>query len=107
MEILIKIARISYGILIAALGVQQVFYTEFRPVILPPWPASLPGYVFVVYLLSAVLIIAGAAIVFNIKTKMVSLILGGIFLLLLVFCQIPYELLVDPYYKHLGTWTQA
>jgi uncharacterized membrane protein len=107
MEVLIKIARISYGILIAALGVQQIFYTEFRPVILPPWPSSLPGHLFVVYLLSAVLIIAGAAIVFNIRTKMVSLILGGIFLLLIVFCQIPYELLVDPYYKHLGTWTQA
>jgi uncharacterized membrane protein YphA (DoxX/SURF4 family) len=107
MEILIKAARISYGILVAALGVQQIFYGDFRPVILPPWPASSPGHTFFVYLLSAIFIIAGTAIVFNKKTNIVSLILGAIFLLLFLFCQIPYELLVDPYYKHLGVWANA
>jgi uncharacterized membrane protein YphA (DoxX/SURF4 family) len=107
MEILIKAARISYGILVAALGVQQIFYTDFRPVILPPWPASWPGHTFWVYLLSTVLIVAGTAIVFNKKTYSVSLIVGALFLLLFIFCQIPYELFVDPYYKHLGEWGDA
>jgi uncharacterized membrane protein YphA (DoxX/SURF4 family) len=107
MEILIKVARISYGILVAALGVQQIFYTDFRPVILPPWPALWPWHTFFIYLLSAVFIIAGTAIVFNKKTNIVSLILGVIFLLLFLFCQIPYELFVDPYYKHLGVWANA
>ena len=107
MDLLIKTARISYGIMIAALAVQQIFYREFRPVILPPWPSSLPGHVFFVYLLSAVLIAASAAIVFNIIAKIISLTLGGIFLLLIIFFQVPYEIFVDPYYGHLGTWTQA
>src|SRR5476651_2138409 len=104
MEILIKAARISYGIMIAALGVQQLFYNAFRPVILPPWHLSFPGFTLCVYLVSAILIAGGIAIIFDKKAKTVSLILGGIFLFLFLFCQVPYELIADPYYGHLGVW---
>ncbi|HEY2584090.1 MAG TPA: hypothetical protein VGI43_19940 [Mucilaginibacter sp.] len=107
METFVKIARMSYGIMIAALGVQQIFYSDFRPVILPPWPASFPGHAFFLYFLSAILIIGGLAIVFDKKARMVSLILGGVFLLLIVFCQLPYEILADPNNKNLGSWTAA
>lgn len=107
MEILIKTARISYGIMIAALGTQQIIYKAFRPVILPPWHLSFPGFTLFVYLLSAIFIAGGLAIVFNKKTKPISLILGAIFLLLFILCQIPYELFADPYYGHLGEWASA
>jgi hypothetical protein len=107
MEILIKAARISYGVMIAALGVQQVFYKAFRPVILPPWTSTSAAFTLCVYLVSAILILGGMAIVFDKKAKMVSLILGGIFLLLFLFCQVPYLLIVDPYYKHLGEWAAS
>jgi uncharacterized membrane protein YphA (DoxX/SURF4 family) len=107
MDILIKAARVSFGIMIAGLGVQQIFYKAFRPVILPPWHLSFPGFVLCVYLLSAILIAGGVAIVFDKKTREVSLVFGGIFLLLFLFCQIPYELIADPYYGHLGEWAAA
>ena len=107
MEILIKPARISYGIMIAGLGVQQIFYQNFRPVILPPWQLSFPGFAFCVYLVSAVFIAGGIAIALDRKAKEISLILGAVFLLLFVFCQVPYELIADPYYKHLGVWASA
>jgi hypothetical protein len=107
MEILIKLARISYGIMIAGLGVQQIFYQDFRPVILPPWHLSFPGFALCVYLGSAIFIAAGIAIVFDKKAKEIGLILGAIFLLLFIFCQVPYELMADPYYKHLGVWASA
>ncbi len=107
MEILIKLARISYGIMIAGLGVQQIFYKDFRPVILPPWHFSFPGFALFVYFVSAILIAAGIAIALDRKAKTISLILGAIFLLLFLFCQVPYELIADPYYMHLGVWTSA
>ena len=107
MEILIKLARISYGIMIAGLGAQQIFYQSFRPVILPPWHLSFPGFALCVYVVSPILIAAGIAIVFDKKAKEIGLILGAIFLLLFIFCQVPYELIADPYYMHLGVWTSA
>ncbi|MDB4921400.1 hypothetical protein [Mucilaginibacter sp.] len=105
MEILIKAGRIFYGIMIACLGAQQLFYADFRPVIFPPWSAAIPGSAFLAYLVSGVLIAAGIAIIFEKKAKEVSLYLGGVFLLLLFLGQVPYELIIDPYSKHLGVWT--
>src|SRR5882757_2364019 len=105
MEILIKAGRIFYGFMIACLGAQQLFYADFRPVIFPPWSTVMPGSAFLTYLVSGVLIAAGIAIVFEKKAKEVSLYLGGVFLLLLFLGQVPYELIIDPYSKHLGVWT--
>jgi uncharacterized membrane protein YphA (DoxX/SURF4 family) len=93
--------------MIAALGTQQIIYKAFRPVILPQWHLSFPGFTLFVYFLSAIFIAGGLAIVFNKKAKPISLILGAIFLLLFLFCQIPYELFADPYYGHLGEWVSA
>jgi uncharacterized membrane protein YphA (DoxX/SURF4 family) len=107
MEILIKAARISYGVMIIGLAVQQIFYVDFRNVILPPSFSSIPAHAFFVYFLSAILIAAGIAIVFNIQARIISLLLGGLFFLLIIFGQIPYEIFVDPYANHFGTWTQA
>lgn len=107
MKNLIKPARISYGILIAALAIQQIFYKDFRPVILPPWHLSITGYAIYVYVISTLLIAAGVAIIFEVGSRPVSLILGGALLLLFCICQIPYELIADPYYKHFGVWANA
>jgi len=107
MEILIKASRISYGVMIVALGVQQVFYANFRPVILPPWPVSVPGQIICIYFFSAVLIVGGLAIAFDKKAKIAALILGALFILMIIFCQIPYEILRDPYYSNLGSWSAA
>ncbi|MCR8561372.1 hypothetical protein KXD93_27210 [Mucilaginibacter sp. BJC16-A38] len=107
MEKLIKAGRIFYGIMIAGLGVQQIFYADFRPVIFPPWGASVPGIAFWAYLFTVVLIAAGICIIIDKWAREVSLILGGLFLLLILLCQAPYELIMDPYKDHLGSWTNA
>jgi uncharacterized membrane protein YphA (DoxX/SURF4 family) len=93
--------------MIVGLAIQQIFYVTFRPVILPPWPSSLPGYAIGVYLFSAYLIVTGIAIIIDKKARTASLILGGILLVLFLFCQIPYEIIADPNNKNLGTWTSA
>ena len=105
MEKLIKAGRVFYGVMIATLGIQQIFYADFRPVIFPAWLITMPGLAFLAYFTSIVLIIAGLAIIFEKRAREVSLSLGGIFLLLLFLGQVPYELIADPYSNHLGVWS--
>jgi len=105
METLTKTGRIFYGIMIACLGAQQIPYADFRPVIFPPWLVGMPGLAVLAYLSSALLILCGLAIIFERKVREVSLVLGGVFLLLVLIAQVPFELIKDPYYKHLGVWS--
>ncbi len=50
----------------------------------------------------------GIAIVFDKKAKEIGLILGSNISFIVFFsCQVPYELIADPYYMHLGVWTSA
>jgi uncharacterized membrane protein len=104
MKELIKAGRIAYGIMIIALAIQQIAYADFRPVILPSWPAS-ATLAIAVYVVSAALILAALAIIFEKSAREVSLILGGGLLLLFFFVQVPYLIIVDPNYIHLGMWT--
>src|SRR3954469_13396650 len=102
MEILIKTGRIFYGIMLACLGAQQIPYADFRPVIFPPWLAAIPGLAILACLSSVLLVVCGLAIIFEKKAREVSLVLGGVFLVLILLAQVPFELIKDPYYKHLG-----
>lgn len=94
-----------FGSSIVAIGILQLCYPNFRPVLLPAW--SLPGQIIWVWLAGFLLIGAGVAIVTERQTRAVALLLGGFFLLLFLFGHVPYELFVDPYSKHLGVWTNA
>ncbi|MGH2649359.1 MAG: hypothetical protein ACRDE8_17395, partial [Ginsengibacter sp.] len=78
--------RVFYGIGIAGLGVQQFIYKEFRPVIIPQWSASVAGVTVWAYITGALLIIAGAIIVFSKSARIISIDLGiAFFLLFLAF----------------------
>ncbi|WP_426670415.1 hypothetical protein ACPPVU_04045 [Mucilaginibacter sp. McL0603] len=107
MEKLIKLGRIFYGLAIAGIGFQQIFYADFHPMTFPPQHAWLPGLAIWAYVTGAALIIVGGAIVFEKNARTVALVLGGIFFAIFCFYYIPYELIVDPYYKHLGEWGNA
>ena len=107
MEKLIKLGRIFYGLAIAGIGFQQIYYADFHPMTFPPQHAWLPGLAIWAYGTGAALIIAAGAIVFEKSGRTVALILGGIFFAIFCFYYIPYELIVDPYYKHLGEWGSA
>ena len=106
MENLIRAGRGFYGAGLAGIGVQQFIYADFRPMILPYWPSSIPGLAAWAYTTGAVLIIAGIMIAFSKRARMVSIILGTLFFLLFLF-HADYQLFLSPYSFHLGLWTNA
>ena len=105
MQNLIRAGRVFYGIGIAGIGVQQFIYSEFRPMLLPFWPSSIPSPVIWAYVAGVVLILAGSIIIFSTKARTVSILLG-IFFFLLFFCfHVYYQLFLSPYDFHFGNWT--
>ena len=104
MERLIKAGRLFYGIAMAAIGIHQLFYSRFCLMLFPPWPAQIPGTAIFAWIGSLVLIGASVAIILEKNTRTVSLFLGSALLVLFCFSYVPYEIFIDPYSKHLGTW---
>jgi uncharacterized membrane protein YphA (DoxX/SURF4 family) len=102
---LIPIGRIFFAIGVIGIGVQHFIFADFIPVIVPAWPAWIPGHHFWPYVVGAALIAAGLAIVFNIRARTVAAVLGAAFLFLVIFDHIPAELAASP--AHLGAWTNA
>ena len=99
-----KLWRLFYAIGLIAIAVQQLICADFRPVILPPaFPAWLPARLICTWVFSLGLIADCIAIILEIKARQASLILGGVFLLLVIFCHIPYEL--NLHATQLGAWT--
>jgi len=106
-EKLIKISRIFYAVALLVYGIQQFIYADFRNVFFPAWQSKLILLPFWAIIFGILLIIAGAAIIFEKRAREALLILGGIFLALFCFIHIPYELIADPYVWHLGVWGNA
>src|SRR5690349_5751940 len=110
---LIKAGRLFYGLGIVAYGIQQLVIRDFRPEILPPFPAWAHRYVVFPFITGAALIFAGLVIagVFRIKgvnAKKICLYVGFYFLVLLILCHLPYTLILSPNHAyHLGVWAQA
>src|SRR5688500_93449 len=105
MKNLIKAACVFYGIGVAGIGVQQFYYADLRPVILPPWPSWMHAPV-LAYITGAALIGAGILILLQKKVVMISLLLGTFFLVMFVFFHVPYLLLINENSpRHLGLWT--
>ena len=104
---LIKAGRLFFAIMIAGLAGQQLYDGYFRPVLIPTYATHFPGEIVLVYLLSAVLIVAAAGIVLNRQGRMLALGLAGLFFALLLFCHVPYEAFVDPAGKGIGGWNNA
>src|ERR1700733_700090 len=102
-----SIGRIFYGIAIAAMGFLTIYYNDFPYMLMPPEHSWMNGHVVLIYISGGLLFLAGACIVFGIKTMPISLLLGGVFLMVFCFCFIPYELLVSPNYMHFGDWENA
>jgi uncharacterized membrane protein YphA (DoxX/SURF4 family) len=85
MENLVKAARIGYGI--------------------ATWPAHHIVFNIMAGIGSMALIGTGIAIIFEVQTRTVALVLGGSFLVLLFMSYVPYEIIIDPYSKHIAMWT--
>ncbi|HMI63898.1 MAG TPA: hypothetical protein VK518_23440 [Puia sp.] len=104
---LVKAGRWFFAICLMGLAGQQFYYSDFRPVFVPPWAGPVPGEAILTYLFSTALIGAALAIILEKKARTAMLILGALFLVLLLFCHIPYELVVDQASKHIGVWGNA
>ena len=100
MKQLIKIGRLLYGIGIVAVGVHQLIIKDFRPEILPPFPAWAHQHLVFPILTGIALLFAGTVIagLFTIKLitkRTICLYLGVCFLALILTCQLPYILILS------------
>jgi uncharacterized membrane protein len=102
-----NIGRVFYGIAIAVTGFQTIYYNDFPYMILPPNHLWIPGLVVLAYISGIMLMLAGAGIIFEKKTRPISLLLGGVLLLIFCFCYIPFEFLSGSNYMQLGAWENA
>jgi len=106
MEKFTKAARFAYCLGLTGMVFPQFFYKEFGANFLPAWP-HLPLVPLWAYLFTTITIAACIAIVFEKRTGIVPLFLGGLLLVMYCLGDVPYELFIDPYNKHLGSWADG
>jgi uncharacterized membrane protein len=109
MNTLIKTGRLFYGSGIIAYGIQQIVIRDFRPQILPLFPAwahhSVIAIVTGLAMILAGIIITGLLKIKSLNARRTCLYLGFYFFALIVTCHIPYLLFVYPHkLSHLGSW---
>ena len=105
MKNLLLPGRSFYGIGIAGIGIQQFIYSAFQAMVIPNWPSPIPGASTWAYITGAVLILAGALIIFNKKARIVSLALGVLLFLLFICFHVYYQVFLNPNEFSLGSWT--
>jgi uncharacterized membrane protein len=102
-----NIGRIFYGLAIAVMGFLTIYYHDFPYMLIPPNHSWLNGLAIVAYISGALLILAGACIVFRKQIMPVSLLLGTALLLIFCFYFIPYQLMASSRYAHFGQWENS
>lgn len=113
MDSMIKIGRLFYGLGIISYGIQQIIIQDFRPQILPGFPAWVHEYSVFPIVTGVLMVVAGFIIsgLFKVKeviNKSICLYLGFYFLALIIVSHIPYLLFVYPHkLSHLGSWGDA
>jgi uncharacterized membrane protein len=108
MKNIVRIGRAFYGAGIVGIGLQQLLYKDFRPVILPEWPSWLHASPVWAYLTGAFFIIGGVMIIFEKRTKIVCFSLAVLLLFFFIIFQSPFLLFINQYSPiHLGLWTNA
>lgn len=109
----IKIGRLFFSLGIIAYGIQQIVIRDFRPQILPGFPAWAHEYSIFAIVTGVIMVVVGLASsgIFKVtetNKKRIFLYLGFYFLALLIVSHIPYLLFVYPHkLSHLGSWGDA
>ncbi len=112
MDNLYRVGRLFYGLSIIAYGIQQIVIRDFRPEIVPAYPAWAHIYAALPLITGIALIIMGVIIsgmirIKGINRKYTCLYLGFYFLLLILIFHLPYVLIISPHkVYHLGVWAQ-
>jgi uncharacterized membrane protein len=98
--------RIFFGLSIAVLGAQTVLDHAFPYMLIPPKLSWRPDAPFVAYFFGTLLALSGLCIVFKLQTRFVSLLLGGLLMLVFVFYYIPFQFSVTDF-TQLVQWENA
>ncbi|MEP6918627.1 MAG: DoxX family membrane protein [Acidobacteriota bacterium] len=101
---LIALGRLLFGIALVAWGVQHLAAGDFVTRVVPSWPAWIPGRAMWAYLVGALLIAAGVAIVLDVKARIAAIAFGGLAFLSFVFLHVPLaarDMVLG------GAWTSA
>jgi hypothetical protein len=104
---LTNMGRIFYGIAIAGIGLQTIYYHDFPYILSLPEHFWVAGRVILALIFGIMFALAGASILFEKKTRQISLLFGGVLLLIFCFYYIPYEFMTSSNYMHLGGWENA
>lgn len=89
------------------MGLLTIYYHDFPYMLIPLNHSSIPYLEILAYTSGGMLILAGACIVFEKKTRTVSLVTGTVLLLIFCFYFIPYQLEVSSNSMDFGDWENA
>jgi uncharacterized membrane protein len=101
----VSVGRMFFAIGLMAIGCQHFLFGQFVPMVVPWWPGWIPGRLFWVYLVGAILIDGGGAVLFRIKARLAATLLAEFFLLSFVLLHIPANVMAGV--TRLGGWTGA
>jgi uncharacterized membrane protein len=108
MEAITRTGRTFYGIAMITTGVVQLYYADFRTVLIPPWPEWRLNPVIASYIVGVIMIAGGTTIIFSKRGREVALVTGGLLLALFIFWHLPYVLFIQPHdISNLGLWAEA
>jgi len=106
MEKFIQPARIAFFIGFAGMVIPQFFYHAFGINFFPAFP-GLPFIACWASPFTVVTLVCCIAVIFQIRPKTASLLLGGLLLAMYLFGYLPYDAFFAPYNNHLGTWADG
>jgi len=106
MKNLFDLGRIFFGASIAIMGIQTVIDHAFPYMLIPPKLSWRPDANIVAYFFGTLLATAGLCMIFKVRARLVSLLLGGLLSLVFVFYYIPFQFIVTDY-TQLVNWENA
>jgi uncharacterized membrane protein len=89
----IATGRIFFALGLIGIGCQHFFFGQFIPLVAPIWPTAIPGRLFWVYLVGAILMAGGGAILAGVKARLAAMLIGALFLLSFVLLHVPGNLM--------------
>src|SRR5581483_7115478 len=99
--------RIFYSMAMGGMGLQAIYYHSFPYYLLPPLFPGKTAMVILTLIGGIIFVSTGACLVIGKKVRQVSLLFGGMLLLIFCFYFVPYELFVSHNYLSPGEWENA